>query len=141
MQGGHCSVCTPTSALWQSPAALCRHAMLLPYLHHQTIYLYMQVKRLKLHSSPIKHLSFDTEAEYLASCGTENYVSVRVICSSAAVFKLQLCGTHGFYANCHGVNCVTSATGTSHTVSLLNWQGLSTVSLVAAVADQQLVHR
>jgi hypothetical protein len=36
----------------------------------------MQVKRFNHHSAPVRHLSFDTDAEFIASCCGDAYVTV-----------------------------------------------------------------
>lgn len=48
-----------------------------------------QVKRFSLHSKPVRHISFDDKAEYVASCCGENYVSVSSNSGSSAAAKRQ----------------------------------------------------
>jgi WD40 repeat protein len=78
----------------------------------------VQVKRFTLNGGPLKHLSFDEKAEYIASSSGDNFVSVRHL-----QLNLELYNNNIFVAEqTQGPNLVAA-------------DGLS------ATADQQPVHR
>jgi hypothetical protein len=69
----------------------------------------LQVKRFSLHSQPVRHISFDDKAEYVASCCGENYVSVSSSSSSSSstytTAAVQSCGSCPWRSHSSSIRC------------------------------------